>query len=504
MPQKLLLRFGLLTICTISVAAASEAYQLSGGPLHSPLTAVAFSTTLLAAVTALALTLAPTRALERLTESAARADAWIRQASILEWRVGALLLAAMATGTFLFIATWRASQQTAYGTNDQAAYMELAREVRTQGGPLATIQRLYQGTYTEANRHPLYPMVLSITDGFDAGKQLSIGLGLITIAVLTWMVARRFCWLVAGLFSVALATNGAFCRVATLVTCEMLLLLFSAAAWLVLLPKRSDFSDGARDLAEADKVRFFPSYFQTFCAGMLLGLAFMTKGTGLFLFVGMLAWIGVQWVGRRRSLKSTATHTLVAITAFVLFASPLLTRNVRRYETPLYNVNSHLLFRDEFTSPTELSTRQTVSKTALDYFATHSIGQMAARELRGLAWESFTFVRMFGPVPLDDSRVLFGIIMLGFAIMGWRNANFHQTLLIMWLGIFILFFSWYVPIVAGDRFLVPLLVPLLVLACHGIATVSQQLAREQWRVILLCTAAAWCALWVVATYLTTA
>lgn len=134
------LRIALLIICAISVAAAGASYRLADGPFRSPLTAVAFVTTLLAAAATRTLALAPRRWLEFLAESVTRVDTWVRQTPIKDWKTGGLMLFAIATVSFLLITAWLALRQTEYETNGQAAYLQLARAVQEDGGPLATLK----------------------------------------------------------------------------------------------------------------------------------------------------------------------------------------------------------------------------------------------------------------------------------------------------------------------------------------------------------------------------
>jgi hypothetical protein len=192
--------------------------------------------------------------------------------------------------------------------------------------------------------------------------------------------------------------------------------------------------------------------------------------------------------------------------AWILITSPLLVRNVRRYGGPLFNVNSYLLFVDEYQDPVRLHEETTLANAAKRYFERHSLGDILWREVRGLAWEAFIFFRSLGPTPLDDSRILFGVPLCLLAGIGaftvWRGA---LALYAVWLLLYVVLFAWYVPIAAGERFLMPLLAPTLTLASIGVVRAGQWLADSARRVASAGVAAGvlWCATWLLSTYLST-
>ena len=79
---------------------------------------------------------------------------------------------------------------------------------------------------------------------------------------------------------------------------------------------------------------------------------------------------------------------------------------------------------------------------------------------------------MLGPAPLDEARVMPGLVLLGFAVIGVCVIREPRArLLMIWCVVCLLMFAWYVPVAAGERFPFPLLVPLLMYASIGIAHV---------------------------------
>jgi hypothetical protein len=82
-------------------------------------------------------------------------------------------------------------------------------------------------------------------------------------------------------------------------------------------------------------------------------------------------------------------------------------------------------------------------------------------------------LRSLGPHGLDDARVLFGFPLALCCLLSLmtdgRPAN---SLLVAWIFASWIVFAWYVPIAAGDRFPIPLLVPVLAHAADGLARLT--------------------------------
>ena len=154
---------------------------------------------------------------------------------------------------------------------------------------------------------------------------------------------------------------------------------------------------------------------------------------------------------------------------FVVIASPLVVRNVRRFHNPFYNVNSLLLFADDYGQFDGMVNSGTTTAEAADaYFAAHSVLDVVQREVSGLVWELFIILRSLGPSPLDDARVLFGVVFSLCALFTLRALGRRADgLLLVWGLLFWVVFAWYVPIAAGERFVLPLLIPMLSCARGG-------------------------------------
>ena len=241
--------------------------------------------------------------------------------------------------------------------------------------------------------------------------------------------------------------------------------------------------------------------------GVVLGLAYLTKGTGPLFLVITLLWIIVCHFSGRRQQESSAVRfpskpIAMILIAWILVASPLLTRNIRMFGNPIYNDNSYFLFLDQFENLPNLKQRMTVGETAEQYLAQHSVADMLQREAEGLCWESYIFVRSFGPAPLDDSRLLFGLPVLLLALAGMVAERRQAALLLLaWTICFLIMFAWYLPIAAGQRFTVPLLPPLLICAATGLARISNHFSSRNLfrRPLVVSFALAWCIIFTVLT-----
>ena len=130
---------------------------------------------------------------------------------------------------------------------------------------------------------------------------------------------------------------------------------------------------------------------------------------------------------------------------------------------------------------------------------------MLQREAQGLCWESYIFVRSFGPAPLDDSRLLFGLPIVLLALAGMVAERRQAALLLLaWITCFLAMFAWYLPIAAGQRFTVPLLPPLLVCTAAGLARINNSLGSKGLchRTMAVSLALAWCIIWTTLTCIT--
>lgn len=501
------LRLACLVGAALSLVAVVEIARLPQESTDKTLTFLSWSALTAALVTAaglVGLALAPAGVLERLT-----ARGRVLAERLAERRLpaagwpGMALLAlgplAYAVLLALFLPLNRAEIE------DQWSYLHFARDdIAAHGGPAALVGRLYAGEFEDPNRNPLYTALLSLSPSFEGGKRLSAGIGMMTLIVLSCAVARRFGVLVAGTSGVLLATNFAYGHATTLVSCEGLMVLWSGLAWLASAAIVDRWSSRAEKAAGSVSVTAVLPFAGI---GVLLALAYLTKASGIFLLVGFLVWLAARCLRRGGRASRRAGHTQgptpadsggdeaalplrqrcrflgaaagAALAGWLIVSSPLLVRNARRFGNPLFNVNTYQLFSDRF-DPEWTQPGSSTLKRAAQYFGKHSAGEIIWREARGMAWEAFILLRSLGPTPLDNGRAIVGVVLLFFCLLGMaaeRRAD--AALVLLWVGIFWLFFAWYVPIAVGDRFVLPLVFPLLVYASGGILRLAHLLAQPR-------------------------
>lgn len=371
--------------------------------------------------------------------------------------------------------------------NDQQSFLTQAHRVQESGGPSVLIQQLYRGTYQEANQHPMYVALLSFFPDYETGKRLSAIFGICALLIFSVGIARHYGNLTGGLTGLLISLNAAYCHLTGRVVCEGLLLFFIACLWLLVLK-----------LPDLKQTRI--PYLHLTAMGLILGLAWLTKGTTLLIMLGLVIWFcsyGVNWKllfsrlsgdSNRETTESKTEQScpttvplkviLVSLcllfVSFTLVASPLLVRNTRLYGSPTFNANSYLMFQDEFTEPHALIQKGSLGEAAQAYLQTHSAAEIIKREIKGLLWQVFIFLRSLGPLPFEEGRLFFGILALPFLLIGLiSESHSARRLYLIWMLLFWLAFAWYLPIAAGERFLVPLLLPSLAFISLGIVRAGQ-------------------------------
>lgn len=386
-------------------------------------------------------------------------DASFARPKSVDWRLACLLFG-LAIGTFSFFSD-RARSLNVAPVDDQADYLRVAQDIRNTCGIPGLPGALIRGEFREDNRHPLYVAILSALPTFEFGIGVSTFFGAATIVLCVIAVWRRAGNLAGSLVAILLASNQALHDSAALVACETLLCFLVAAAWFCLTGDNSN------------------SAWRNLLAGVLLGLAYLTKASAFMLFGMVCVW--TIWLYRRERTRAVRNLSLLCI-GFGVAAGPLLVRNVRVYGNPLHSFNNKLLLADTFESGRDepnlgwagnwqrFRTRHTWPEILRD------------RVGYGLAMEAFVLLRSLGPFGWDSARAAAGAIYLPLIIVGLRirHSSFGTSdafrnrwlLLGSWTFLFWLFFACYLPIAASDRFVVPLVPIALVEAAIAIACLS--------------------------------
>jgi hypothetical protein len=381
--------------------------------------------------------------------------------------------------------------------SDTAAFLRFAEEVRSFGGPVELANQLYTGQFTQANQHPLLIAILSLNPTLTFAKSISLFASFATLVLVLVHVSKKYGIWPATLVLTLLCTNSAFVYFASLATCESLLILIITSVWVVL------------DWQSSSPI----SMRRWFLIGILLGLAYLTKGTSPIFLAGVVAgcfvtrWTTIESGNRKQQLVSSLMAVLVVCVGWVVVAHPLLIRNVKVYGQPLYSANQTFFYMDSFPSGADpfgqVAAMGTHEEIRADYLAKHSLTDMTNRAVTGTGLQSFVFIRSLGPTPLDDSRVLFGIIFLLLAGLSLLHASTAiKTTLSIWIILSLLLFGWYTPIAIGQRFMAPFLPLLVAFAGVGIWRVMSYIQRWPRTTVVLVFGVLWNAIWLVWTTIT--
>ncbi len=318
-----------------------------------------------------------------------------------------------ACAIFVALASLRAVQQT-YPYFDDVAYLSLGETVRGLGGPLGIWSALLGGRFEESNRHPLYLALLSLFARPDPAyhreaQALSVVLGLVAL-LSSWSVARRhFGRAPAAVLALLLSVNGTLVLASSRETCEGLLVAVWARAF-------GAFLDGA---APGPRARF--AWWR---AGGWAGLAYLTKGSGLFLpaVVGIALFVEVR-------LRVLLDRRVWAFgTAFAAVSAPLLVRNLRVFGSPIYNLNSRYVWVDRLSDFAETFAPHAddrLPRGALEYFSQLTPRSLLDRVGMGLVETSFHLADVMASVsptaggPLHVFMVVLGAV---FAVVALRAA----------------------------------------------------------------------------------
>ena len=375
----------------------------------------------------------------------------------------ALICVAIGISAYVLIVRQTLQAPVDFSQNDPAAYLRYASELQDAGGPLEMVRGLYSGDVTQANQHPLYIMLLSLDPTPAGGQRISVIIGSLTLLLVTIFAWRVFGPCTSGLATVLLGTNGSFCYFSTLVTCESLLILLLSLVWILI--------EGANRKKSLSLLR-------SVSIGVLLGLAYLTKGTGPLFLAGVLGCLllgGWRATSSGEALSITSGTRWKSIAIVVLswigVGSPLLVRNVRVYGDPLYNVNSYFLYMDEFVDPGIIKeSGVSIEQTREAFFNTHSVSDLIAREARGVGIETYVIIRSLGPAPFNEARLFVGLPLFAIgALVLLMRSNVARSLILFWLILSILLFAWYIPIAVGERFTAPLIPVFVCLAAPGIS-----------------------------------
>ena len=336
---------------------------------------------------------------------------------------------------------------------DQSDFLKLGQDIRA-------------GTrWTDGNRHPFLPLILSSFAGpdwsyFSNAKLLNLGLAVVLLLSLVTLLGRLFGFGTGILAAALVALNPDFQRTVVRVVAEPLL-----SIWFFLF-----FYFWYRGAAESAEHTGTMRTRMLALSGVMAGLGYLTKGTAQLLPVCFTFWwiIAGKWRRDRLSL-------IIFLVAYLVTTSPLLIYNASRWNNPFYNFSAEAMWADQWLDVSQDLPR---ARSVGEYLATHSISELVTRFMNGgmellhrhgdmflptysvaiLAAAATAFVGRFC-IACIQGRGLNGQIRgrvsatwSGFR-SGWSQLSIVPAVLLPWL----VFFAWYVPISNSPRHHVPLL-----------------------------------------------
>ncbi len=207
---------------------------------------------------------------------------------------------------------------------DQTAYLGEANFIDNHGGIMNFLNLCFTGKYKQANQHPLYILFITPFASRDISflinaKILSFVIGIFLLLSLFIIARKMYGDLIASIAVFAIMLNHLFLEYTSLAGCESLLMLLTLLCIYFLM--------------EGFKNNKYWAY-----AGVIAGLVYLTKGTGLLLIPGFL--LSSIYIYKLKIFKNKYFWSFFIF--FVLVSSPLLVRNILVYQDPFFNVNKYI------------------------------------------------------------------------------------------------------------------------------------------------------------------
>ena len=305
--------------------------------------------------------------------------------------------------------------------SDIPGYLLEALRIAEFGGILAWPGMVISGDYYQALQNPLYLLSLSPFAGHDQNFMIraqfvSLFFGCAAIVVGYFYIQRLYSQLVAAIATAGFLATHLFIEWSTVVACESLLVLLSIGGVIAIL-------QGFRDR------RYW------WLAGFLLGLAYMTKITTVFLLPGFV--VAVLLTLRLEAFRTREFYGFFA--AFLIASSPFMINNTIIYGNPVYHVAIDNLLNDgDGIEYYEMSIRKGAMIAAYSdsapskqgsriAFQVSDIPELAGSIVRRLPREVGMFLETFspwglrwGPMPV---RWAFGAIVVGLFLVGLRREK---------------------------------------------------------------------------------
>ena len=402
----------------------------------------------------------------------------------LRWRRSLFVLALLAILSIYALEAngRRRAFPTAFDHADQSAYLHYAKKMRESGYAFVG----------DRNRMPVFPFLLSRLyrpgeSEADILARAQTGCVILSVALLLILAAifrQYFSRLESTALLVATAF-GVFVYRAGIVQVEPLFFVVNFGAFVLLL-----------------QMLLTPRWWLALLAGMILGLAFLTKASALPAWPCWgAAFIAQSFEPRRNTTEQRARYLLKRCALFILLSTtfllvvwPYVWTSKQRYGKFFYNVNSaHYMWCDSW--PEALSYSDRLQAPPVDnpaapelpsfakYWRQHMTGEMISRLLHGLLSLA---TRGFKAVGYYKYAAVLGAIALVLGIR--RRARVRELLArqpfaaifcFAYFAVYLILYAWYNAVVTDSRFVLTLFLPFVFVASIAI----QRLARDETVVI---------------------
>ncbi len=224
-----------------------------------------------------------------------------------------------------------------------------------------------------------------------------------------------------------------------------------------------------------------PSWALAAGIGLLLAAAFMVKATALVGFYVLALAVAVRaavLLVRRRDPRALVPAGQVALSFAIFLAAiwPYAKNSRRVFGHYLYNMSStYVMWCDSWEQFLALQARLDLVHegpslppaevpSMATYWHTHTLGQMAWRETRGLG-------EVLGNCLISHGYALFALLYLGVLVamvrkypevrrgLFRRDASAQAWFVVPYLLLHLVLFGWYGPIAAGNRFILGIFLP---------------------------------------------
>jgi Dolichyl-phosphate-mannose-protein mannosyltransferase len=245
-------------------------------------------------------------------------------------RLRSIVLVVLAVLSFS-AGAFKLSAARTYPRYDQVAYLAAARDFAREGGVIATVRCYVEARCRENNRQALYmflmePFMDDSPASFARAKLLTHATAFFLMLVVFFLVRRMFS------NAVAIGSVVALCSMPELQDLGSRVLHDPLYAALTFLAVHAIASWQER------------GFFWWLAAGGLVGLAFLTKGSGHLLFFPLIA----TSLYRHRSALVCRPVVYGAVVGFVTVAFFLLWRNLKLWGSPFYNINAPEVWIDRW------------------------------------------------------------------------------------------------------------------------------------------------------------